>query len=97
MMPGFLHVKHSQIKDTLTWVKRNNPLWGNITISDECLNLYTEEDCILEEIKVITKYSNDAETVDCECVGYAVEDDNDDENLGGNEENGIAAGMSSEV
>ena len=96
-MPGFLHVKHSWIKDALTWLRRNNPLYGNIMISDKCLNLYAEEDCKPEEIKVITKYSDDMEAVDCEWAGYVVEDDDEDGNLGGNEENGIAAGISGKV
>ena len=42
------------------------------------LALYSEEDCVPEEIKVMTKYSDDLEDVDHERSGYVVDDDDDD-------------------
>ena len=77
-MPGFLCVKRVQIRDALKWLKNNNPLWANIIISDDMLVLYSEEDCVLEEIKVVTKYSDNLEAVDHERSGYVVDDDDDD-------------------
>lgn len=77
-MPGFLHIKQAQIRDALKWLKNNNPLWANIIISDDMLVLHSEEDCVPEEIKVMTKYSDNLEDVDRERSGYVVDDDDDD-------------------
>ena len=66
-----------QIRDALKWLKNNNPLWANIIISDDMLALYSEEDCVPEEIKVVTKYSDNLEAVDRERSGYVVDDDDD--------------------
>ena len=62
----------------MKWLKNNNPLWASIIISDDMLALYSEEDCVPEEIKVVTKYSDDLEAVDRERSGYVVDDDDDD-------------------
>ena len=42
------------------------------------LALYSEEDCVLEEIKVVTIYSDDLEAVDHEQSGYVVDDDDEE-------------------
>ena len=42
------------------------------------LALYSEEDCVPEEIKLVTKYSDNLEAMDCERSGYVVDDDDDD-------------------
>lgn len=49
------------------------------------LALYSEEDCVPEEIKVVTIYSYDLEAVDHEQSGYMA--DNDDEERDHNDEN----------
>lgn len=76
-MPGFLRVKRSRIREGLRWLKKNNPLWGNIVISEERLALYPNEEAVPEEIMIIVKYSNDVEGVDAERAGYVVDDDDD--------------------
>ena len=96
-MPGFLHVKQSWIKDALRWLKNNNPLWGNITISNEQLELYSDEDCVQETIKVIMKYLDKIEAVDREHAGYVIDDDDEEEKAENGYERNIAVGMSGKV
>ena len=90
-------MKRSQIKDALRWLKNNNPLWGNITISNEQLELYSDEDCVLETIKVIMKYLDEIEAVDREHAGYVIDDDDEEEKAENGHERNIAAGMSGKV
>ena len=71
-MPGFLRVKQSHIKMAL---KTHNPLYMNIIISNEILDMYPENDVIPEEILSLVKYSDDVETLESEWAGYVVEDD----------------------
>lgn len=47
----------------------------NITISDEILDLYSDDDDVPEEIMALTKYSDDVAAADSEQVGNVVEDD----------------------
>lgn len=74
-MPGFLRVKRSRIRAALRWLKLNNPLYANIIISDEMLEMYSDDNSIPEEILALVKYSDDMEAVDSERAGYVVEDD----------------------
>ena len=96
-MPGFLHVKWSRIKDALRWLKNNNPLWENITISDDQLDLYSDEDCIPETIKVTMTYSDQIAVVDRERAEYVTDDEDEEELAEDCQERNITVGMSGKV
>ena len=68
-MPGFLRVKWSRIKMALRWLKTHNPLYMNIIISNKILDMYPENDVILEEILSLVKYSDNVETLESERAG----------------------------
>ena len=58
----------------LNWLKSNNPLWGNFIILDEQLDLYPDEDRVLQEMRAVTKYSDDVTAV-VKHAGYMMEDE----------------------
>ena len=66
-------------------------------ISNEQLELYSDEDCVPETIKVITKYSDKIEAVDREHAGYVIDNDDEEEKAENSHERNIAVGMSGKV
>ena len=76
-MPDFLRVRRRNVLEALKWLKRNNPLYQQVTISDERL----EElpiDGIPQEIMDVVKYSADTELLDSEHSGYTPDDVEDE-------------------
>ena len=57
-LPGFLRVNRNRVRVALDWLKENNPLYANITISAERLDALPV-DGIPEEIITLAKFSDD--------------------------------------
>lgn len=74
LSPNTFQVRRRKVRDALRWLKNNNPLYHNITISDERLSQLPEED-IPEEITLTAKFSDDMERLEEERAGYVPEDD----------------------
>lgn len=78
-MPDSLRVRRWRIRDALQWLKENNPLYADITISENRLSSLPEEG-IPEEILSLVKYSNDTYGLNREHEGYVPEyDENEGE------------------
>jgi hypothetical protein len=73
-MPGFLWVRRSRICAALVWLKANNPLYAEIIISDERLEMLTENG-VPEEISAAMRHSGNIEELEREREGYVPEDD----------------------
>jgi hypothetical protein len=73
-MPHFLRVRRDRIRDALLWLKNNNLLYANITISEPHLN-QLPEDGIPQEILSCVHCSEDTEQLEKERAGYVVDDD----------------------
>ena len=72
-MPGFLRVNRDRVRVALEWLKENNPLYINITISAErlaCLPV----DGVPDEISSLAKYSDDTRMLAEETDGYVPSD-----------------------
>jgi hypothetical protein len=76
-MPAMFRVRRWKIKEALTWLKPNNPLYADIEISEERL-LQLPEDGIPDELSMTAKYSTDTEAVEREHGGYVPTDAADD-------------------
>jgi hypothetical protein len=57
-MPGFLWVRRSRMREALVWLKANNPLYADVTISWERLETVIKHS-IPDEILAATRYSDD--------------------------------------
>ena len=68
-LPGFLRVNRNRVRVALDWLKENNPLYANITISAERLDALPE-DGIPEEIITLAKFSDDTRLLAEEQDGY---------------------------
>ena len=79
-MPGFLRVNRARVRMALAWLKINNPIYGDINISDTRLNELPEDD-IPPEIWSLAKHSNDTGLLAKEMDGYVPEDPTDDEGM----------------
>jgi hypothetical protein len=76
-MPGFLQVNQMHVCVALEWLKQNNHLYANITISRERLAALPV-DGVPEEIMSLVKYSNDTRLLVEENDGYVPSDYADD-------------------
>lgn len=85
-------VRRRNIFLALQWLKANNKkYYGNITISEEVINMLPEDDVPVELLSII-RQSHDVGIVDQESAGYVAQheverreddqDDGDDENMG---------------
>ncbi|PPQ73393.1 hypothetical protein CVT25_004618, partial [Psilocybe cyanescens] len=77
-MPTMFRVRRRRVRDALRWLKINNTLYADITISEENLTLLPE-DGIPEELIMTAKHSADIEAVEREHSGYVPEDAADEE------------------
>ena len=68
-LPSHLRVRRIKVYEALCWLKKNNPLYANITISGERLHLLPE-DGIPTEISQNVRESNDVNAVIREHEGY---------------------------
>lgn len=75
-LPGFLRVRRERVRRALLWLKANNPLYRDIIISDENLDLLPE-DGVPRQIIETTRYSSDTSALDQERSGYVVSDEDD--------------------
>ncbi|KJA13878.1 hypothetical protein HYPSUDRAFT_209157 [Hypholoma sublateritium FD-334 SS-4] len=76
-MPEMFRVRRRRVKEALTWLKTNNPLYANIEISEE--NLHgLPVDGIPPEIMLVAKYSSDVMAAEKEGAGYVPEDAGDE-------------------
>ena len=76
-LPGFLRVNRTRVRVALEWLKENNPLYANISISAERLD-ELPIDGIPEEILSVAKYSDDTRLLEEERNGYVPGDDADE-------------------
>ncbi len=67
--PKMLHVQRNNVRDALLWLKSHNPLYEDITISEERLQALPENG-MPNEIISTAKYSTDMESVVREHEGY---------------------------
>lgn len=79
-MPGFLCVDQAQVHMALAWLKINNPIYGDITISNTRLN-ELPEDGMPPKIWSLAKHSDDTGLLAKEMDGYVSEDPTDDEGM----------------
>ncbi|KAI9429102.1 hypothetical protein BJY52DRAFT_1133861 [Lactarius psammicola] len=77
-MPGFLRVNRVQVQMALQWLKQNNPIYHDITISMERLNALPMEGVPIE-ISSLAKHSNNTIVLDMESDGYVPDDTVDEE------------------
>jgi len=61
-MPKILHVRRRRVREALEWLKAHNPLYNDIVISEERLEMLPE-DGIPDEICLNVKHSTDMEAV----------------------------------
>lgn len=76
-MPDMFRVRRRRIKEALIWLKKNNALYTDITISEENLQALPE-DGVPPEIMLVAKYSSDVMAAEKEGAGYVPEDAGDD-------------------
>lgn len=72
-MPAMFKVRRWRVRDALSWLKANNPLYSDIEISEERL-LELPEDGIPDEIMLTAKHSTNIEAVEREHEGYVPAD-----------------------
>lgn len=75
-LPGFLWVRRERVRRALLWLQENNPLYRDIVINQENLDLLPEND-IPRQILATTRYSSDTSTLEQERSGYVVSDDDE--------------------
>ena len=80
-MPGFLRVNQMRVRMALEWLKENNPLYANVTISEDRLNSLPVNE-VPEEILSLVKYSNDTRLLAEESDGYVPNDYPEPNDLG---------------
>ena len=67
--PNMLHARHRNIRKALEWLKTNNPLYQNVTISEANFLLIPEN-----EIQIVKRHSTDVDGVLREHEGYVPEE-----------------------
>lgn len=77
-MPEMFRVRRWRVREALVWLTHNNPLYSDITISDERL-AELPEDGIPEEIELTARVSNDIDTLNREGETYIPDMSSDDE------------------
>ena len=80
-LPGFLRVNRNRVRAALEWLKENNPLYANISISADRLDALPA-DGIPEEILSVAKFSDDTKLLEEERNGYVPSDDPVDDEMG---------------
>lgn len=78
MMPNMFHVRRRKVKEALIWLKDNNPLYGDIEISETSLELLPV-DGVPEQLMETAKYSTATDKLDREHAGYVPRDAAEDE------------------
>ena len=73
-MPGFLRVNRVCVRRALEWLKDNNHLYADITISEERLAALPDDEVPME-ITSLVKYSNDTKLLVEENDGYVPPDE----------------------
>ncbi|KAM6501892.1 hypothetical protein JOM56_001869, partial [Amanita muscaria] len=68
-MPDTFRVRRERVREALQWLKKNNPLYANIVISDENLNALPV-DGVPNELTETAQVSNEVEMVGSEHGGY---------------------------
>lgn len=87
-LPGFLRVQRARVAAALLWLKKNNPLYNNISINEDRLNELPEND-VPAQILATARYSSDTVAMEKERSGYvATEDDDLDDEPGIDDERG---------
>jgi hypothetical protein len=76
-LPDFLRVRRARVAAALIWLKKHNPLYADIKICPERLELLPV-DAVPDELFAVTRYSSDTALLASERAGYVPEDDNDD-------------------
>jgi len=80
-LPSQLHIRRAKVYMTLCWLKKNNTVYADITISQEMLKLLPKDDVPVEILWNVHQ-SNDIEVVIWEHEGYVpieVDDKGDDD------------------
>ncbi|KAF8803392.1 hypothetical protein BYT27DRAFT_7214713 [Phlegmacium glaucopus] len=79
-LPNMFRVRRARVKRALEWLKENNPIFRDITISTSRLAQLPEDD-IPYELIATAKHSTDVNTLYAEQDGYVpVEETNEEEN-----------------
>lgn len=79
-IPGNFKVRRARVRRALEWLKENNPLFANITISETRLAELPEND-VPYELRTTAKISSDIDKLHSEQEGYVpAQDGCDDEN-----------------
>lgn len=73
-LQGLLKVRRARLWAAYVWLKANNLVYADITISQKMLEQYPEND-IPPEVLGVIKYSDDVEQLERERAGYVIEDD----------------------
>lgn len=68
-LPSMFRVRRRKVRDALTWLKDNNPLYSDIEISEDRL-MQLPEDGIPDEITMTVKFSTDTFALEREHAGY---------------------------
>lgn len=76
-MPEMFRVRRRRVKEALLWLKTNNPLYVDITISEENLDALPD-DGVPPEIMLVVKYSGDVMAAEREGAGYVPDDAGDE-------------------
>ena len=77
-LPDIFRVRRTRVRRALEWLKDNNPLFSNITISTSRLEELPEDD-VPYEIRTTTKLSTDVDQLHAEHEGYVPPQDFRDE------------------
>lgn len=72
-LPGFLRVNRARVRSALQWLKANNPVYHQVTISTDRLNELPVDD-VPDEISSLARHSEDASLLAQENDGYVPED-----------------------
>lgn len=80
-MPNMFRVRRDRVRTALAWLKENNPIYVDITISDDHLQ-ELPEDGIPDELIMSAKHSNDLALLNEEQDGYVPTESTDDDQKG---------------
>ncbi|KAG1766496.1 hypothetical protein EV702DRAFT_1050664 [Suillus placidus] len=78
-LPPFLTVSRNRVKQALIFLKRENSLYSDISISDAHLDLLPVDPVVPPQLLDVVKHSSDTHLLDQEREGYVVEDDDEDD------------------
>ena len=73
-------VQWEAVHDALRWLQANNPLYENIQISMENLNVLLENS-VPVELEAVMRYKEDVEMARQEREGYAMNEEEEDEGM----------------